>query len=196
MCHTTSSHRNSCGVTPACCRIPQMLAYTVVHVALVVFVNLLSYCAECRSHLAVAHMVLGTRSVCVCTEPVKAHDIHTWFWVLNGCWATGFTREHMERVCTPADPRVTARPERCVRPRFHHTLSVHATSLPNMHQGSHVNSDIIAALCIASTRLCFAQSSNALSAMSCVQYADPCEKEVYFSILNWIWMQLNVLYYS
>lgn len=66
MCHTTSRRRNSCGVTPACCRIPQMLAYTVVHVALVVFVNLLSYCAECRSHLAVAHMVLGTRSVCVC----------------------------------------------------------------------------------------------------------------------------------
>lgn len=54
-----------------------------------------------------------------------------------------------------------------------------------MHQGSHVNSDIIAALCIASKDfVLLSQSSNALSAMSCVQYADSCEKEVYFSILN------------
>lgn len=184
-CHMTSHRRNSCGVTAACCCIPQML----VHVALVVFVNLLSYCAECRSHLAVPHMVLGTRSVR--TEPVKAHDIHTWFWVPHECWATGFTREAYGAGLYPSWPSrdssawgvcpaivsshfecthyITAQQARgFARKQWHHRSTVH---------------------CLYRTLPCTVNvlnGLNALSAISCVSNMQSLVKKKYFL---WMWTE-------
>ncbi len=128
-CHTTSRRCNPCSVTAA----RQELAYTVVHVALVVFVNLLSFCAECRSHLAVAHMVLGTLAVCVCVcvclRGLSKHMTFTHGLVY--CVSAGLLgslRNHMERLCTAADPRVMARPgSRGVSRYCFITLCVHTT---------------------------------------------------------------------
>lgn len=133
--------------------------------------------------ISLFHTWFSARAVCVRSLSKHMTFTHGFEYCMN-VGLLGSLGKHMERVCTPADPRVTARPERCVPLLFHHTLSVHTTSLPNKHEGLHVYSDIIAALCIASTRLCLAQSTflnglNALSAIRCVSNMQTLVKKKY-----------------
>lgn len=154
--HTASRHCNSCIVTRPVRRSLTRLCMWLCLSLLICWATVQSVAL-----ISLLHTWFSAHSLCVCVCVRSLSKHMTFTHGLEYCVSVGLLgslRNHMERLCTAADPRVTARPQRCVSLLFHHTLSVHTTPrrAPRA-RGLARKNDITTAVLIASARLWFTE---------------------------------------